>query len=854
MAAGAGNTASVSPSVIAPLSFACVLSPPRSFHDQLQPAPTNVDGSTSGSNKRKRRPAGTPDPDAEVVALSPRTLLESDRYICDICSQGFQRDQNLQMHRRRHKVPWKLLKKATTDMRKRVYVCPEPTCLHHDPTHALGDLVGIKKHYRRKHSTDKQWKCEKCSKGYAVQSDYKAHLKTCGTRGHCCDCGRVFSRVESFIEHQDTCVAAKEKSQAGIHIGLVNGGQQNRRFDVDSPSSTRSLSTDCPSVDPSRSALSDSATMPSCSEVEYGAMAASRSPPPAGPHQWVILGTNRELQLLPEGENATSGSSRPSMIMHMLSNPANDSSVALLSGVRGNNPSSDPSMSVQSGDELAGKSTEGEGGPGDRECMPRLQLSIGPYSATEDIPSFGEKQITFTGGLAHASFDDHNARTITTAERAPFSHGQQQQRLHRIAGASDGSTTAIALGGRQVGASKSPHEISLAPVRSNAEVLRFDESNNKDSEGLGDPFRKSSTSQPCFSIVRTSLLDAEKHSLSVARSTFSDCTGAWDQSNKQQLGNIFTPIIPPVTNVGARLCDSEKMAPMVPLHSHNMIHNEEKVGDERAGAAGAVHGVDLEVTSEGHLPTGEQDLRNAWSELAVARRTKAQARVELEEAESQLAQAEMLKQEAREQMKLASAAKSYADHARETAKRQRELAESELSSAKRAREQAQSEIVRAQMLKEHADSFVGIASRRSSAPFPEASMNANCQSSGATCTPLSTEPRHDSYHHHQQRQVPSSSKRNFASLPESSFSSSSTLSSLQVLPYPRYSSSSMITPTFTGIPSVNLPSTSLPSYTSYDASTVRSSVSSLLSRYSSSSSMLSETHGRTMLSPKPEIV
>ncbi|KAL5748706.1 hypothetical protein ACOSQ2_026003 [Xanthoceras sorbifolium] len=159
----------------------------------------------NNNNKRKRRPAGTPDPDAEVVSLSPKTLLESDRYVCEICNQGFQRDQNLQMHRRRHKVPWKLLKRETPVVRKRVFVCPEPSCLHHDPCHALGDLVGIKKHFRRKHSNHKQWVCDKCSKGYAVQSDYKAHLKTCGTRGHSCDCGRVFSRVESFIEHQDAC-------------------------------------------------------------------------------------------------------------------------------------------------------------------------------------------------------------------------------------------------------------------------------------------------------------------------------------------------------------------------------------------------------------------------------------------------------------------------------------------------------------------------------------------------------------------------------------------------------------------------------------------------------------------------
>ncbi|CAL9753755.1 unnamed protein product [Musa acuminata subsp. burmannicoides] len=178
-------------------------------------APPPPGGTNGSSSKKKRRPAGTPDPDAEVVALSPRTLLESDRYVCEICQQGFQRDQNLQMHRRRHKVPWKLLKRdaAASEVRKRVFVCPETTCLHHDPRHALGDLVGIKKHFRRKHSSHRQWACAKCSKAYAVQSDYKAHLKTCGTRGHSCDCGRVFSRVESFIEHQDTCTAGQARAE-----------------------------------------------------------------------------------------------------------------------------------------------------------------------------------------------------------------------------------------------------------------------------------------------------------------------------------------------------------------------------------------------------------------------------------------------------------------------------------------------------------------------------------------------------------------------------------------------------------------------------------------------------------------
>ncbi|KAM1740770.1 hypothetical protein ACFX12_010972 [Malus domestica] len=196
------------------------------------------------THKRKRRPAGTPDPDAEVVSLSPKTLLESDRYVCEICNQGFQRDQNLQMHRRRHKVPWKLLKREIAEdqvIKKRVFVCPEPSCLHHDPCHALGDLVGIKKHFRRKHSNHKQWVCGKCSKGYAVQSDYKAHLKTCGTRGHSCDCGRVFSRVESFIEHQDTCTV-RHVVRPELQAALQPAACSSRTASSTSPSSDTNFS------------------------------------------------------------------------------------------------------------------------------------------------------------------------------------------------------------------------------------------------------------------------------------------------------------------------------------------------------------------------------------------------------------------------------------------------------------------------------------------------------------------------------------------------------------------------------------------------------------------------------------
>jgi hypothetical protein len=138
------------------------------------------------------------DPEAEVIALSPTTLLATNRFVCEICNKGFQRDQNLQLHRRGHNLPWKLRQRSTKEVRKRVYVCPESTCVHHDPSRALGDLTGIKKHFCRKHG-EKKWKCDKCSKKYAVQSDWKAHSKVCGSREYKCDCGTIFSRFFFFF-------------------------------------------------------------------------------------------------------------------------------------------------------------------------------------------------------------------------------------------------------------------------------------------------------------------------------------------------------------------------------------------------------------------------------------------------------------------------------------------------------------------------------------------------------------------------------------------------------------------------------------------------------------------------------
>ncbi|KAK4345722.1 hypothetical protein RND71_035898 [Anisodus tanguticus] len=183
---------------------------------------TNPNHKPNPPSKKTRNLPGTPDPDAEVIALSPKSLMATNRFICEICNKGFQRDQNLQLHRRGHNLPWKLKQRNKLEIvKKKVYICPEKTCIHHDPSRALGDLTGIKKHFSRKHG-EKKWKCEKCSKKYAVQSDWKAHSKTCGTREHKCDCGTLFSRKDSFITHTAFCDALAEESSRITSVGANN--------------------------------------------------------------------------------------------------------------------------------------------------------------------------------------------------------------------------------------------------------------------------------------------------------------------------------------------------------------------------------------------------------------------------------------------------------------------------------------------------------------------------------------------------------------------------------------------------------------------------------------------------------
>ncbi|CAN6469813.1 unnamed protein product [Victoria cruziana] len=241
----------------------------RSFMADSNPALNHQqqDDQPPVKKKKKRNLPGTPDPDAEVIALSPRTLMATNRFVCEICNKGFQRDQNLQLHRRGHNLPWKLRQRSSKEVRKRVYICPEKTCVHHDPSRALGDLTGIKKHFSRKHG-EKKWKCEKCSKKYAVQSDWKAHTKTCGTREYKCDCGTLFSRKDSFITHRAFCDALAEESAR-----LSTGNSTNINFKNDSLNSSSHL-VGSPSSPASRATMSRGSVNQFCPILQPGFVAA----------------------------------------------------------------------------------------------------------------------------------------------------------------------------------------------------------------------------------------------------------------------------------------------------------------------------------------------------------------------------------------------------------------------------------------------------------------------------------------------------------------------------------------------------------------------------------------------------
>ncbi|MFS8021616.1 putative transcription factor C2H2 family [Helianthus anomalus] len=135
------------------------------------------------------------DPNIIFEEVSPTTLLDSNRFTCDVCLQGFPRKQNLSLHQRVHNLPFTLKTRAPNDpVPRKKYLCPEPTCVHHIRSHAIGDFGGLKKHYLRKHSTHKNYKCVTCSKAYSVHADLKAHVRICAGKNNLRHSGPRLSR------------------------------------------------------------------------------------------------------------------------------------------------------------------------------------------------------------------------------------------------------------------------------------------------------------------------------------------------------------------------------------------------------------------------------------------------------------------------------------------------------------------------------------------------------------------------------------------------------------------------------------------------------------------------------------
>ncbi|TVU32798.1 hypothetical protein EJB05_24555 [Eragrostis curvula] len=149
----------------------------------------------NAANEKRRRPAGTPDDDmdTEVLALSPRALLEPGHlFVCDVCGRRYNRVHSLHRHRRLHGVASGNSKTPVNPGRKTrlVFVCPEPTCRRHDPAHAIDNFPRIKKHFRHWHG----------------------HLATGSSHQ---------SQAARSMEHQDTRDASQPRSEKSPSPGEV---------------------------------------------------------------------------------------------------------------------------------------------------------------------------------------------------------------------------------------------------------------------------------------------------------------------------------------------------------------------------------------------------------------------------------------------------------------------------------------------------------------------------------------------------------------------------------------------------------------------------------------------------------
>nr|GMD27193.1 zinc finger protein JACKDAW-like [Ipomoea batatas] len=145
--------------------------------------------------------------------------MATNRFICEICNKGFQTGPESAAHGEGTNLPMKLSQRNNkeVDQEEGVYM-PEKSCVHHDRLELWGTYWDQETLQQK--AWEKKWKCDKCSKKYAVQSDWKAHSKFVGLES-INYCGTLFSRKTAYY-NRAFCDAIRRRRGRGFTTSVPN--------------------------------------------------------------------------------------------------------------------------------------------------------------------------------------------------------------------------------------------------------------------------------------------------------------------------------------------------------------------------------------------------------------------------------------------------------------------------------------------------------------------------------------------------------------------------------------------------------------------------------------------------------